>query len=119
MSKRKVHTEESDDQDAEYKEELDLDSGDEEVAKGANKKAKVPAGNSKVNDDGEQYFELSSKKRMSVRKWKNMVLVDFREFYTDSNGVVRPTKKGITLSLDQWKKLKELANEVDDAIDQL
>ncbi|ORY01390.1 putative single-stranded DNA binding protein P9 [Basidiobolus meristosporus CBS 931.73] len=116
MSKRSVPTEE---QDTDYKADLEIESEDEQNETSKNKKAKTTTGNSKVNDDGEQYFELSSKKRLSVRKWKNMVLVDFREFFTDSNGVVRPTKKGITLSLDQWKKLKELANEVDDAIDQL
>lgn len=33
----------------------------------------------KRNADGEAYFELGTKKRCTVRKWNNNVLVDIRE----------------------------------------
>ena len=36
----------------------------------------------KRNADGEAYFELGTKKRCTVRKWNNNVLVDIREVCT-------------------------------------
>ncbi|KAG7398698.1 Transcriptional coactivator [Phytophthora boehmeriae] len=70
----------------------------------------------KTSLDGETVFQLSTKRRLTVRKWKSMVLVDVREFY-DDNGETKPGKKGISLSLDQWKKLVELSDAVAEAIE--
>ncbi|RLN94216.1 hypothetical protein BBJ28_00018702 [Nothophytophthora sp. Chile5] len=63
----------------------------------------------------ETTFELSAKRRVLVRKWKNVVLVDIREFY-DEDGVAKPSKKGLSLSLEQWHKLVELSDAVSEAI---
>ncbi|RKP05226.1 transcriptional Coactivator p15-domain-containing protein [Thamnocephalis sphaerospora] len=68
------------------------------------------------NAEGERYFRLGPKKRLTVRKWKNMVLLDFREYYTDAAGEERPTKKGLSLTLDQWKILKTSLEDIDEAI---
>jgi hypothetical protein len=71
-----------------------------------------------VNEQGEEYFELSAKKRFTVRKWKGNVLLDIREFYEDKKSEeMRPGKKGISLTNDQYKALKALI--LDGSIDEI
>ncbi|CAH0480317.1 unnamed protein product [Peronospora belbahrii] len=61
---------------------------------------------------------LSNKRRITVRYFRNGVLIDLREFY-EQNGMSKPGKKGISLSKDQWMALQEIANEITKAIDSL
>ena len=71
-----------------------------------------------VNEQGEEYFELSAKKRFTVRKWKGNGLLDIREFYEDKKTEeMRPGKKGISLTNDQYKALKALM--LDGSIDEI
>ncbi|GAB9463928.1 hypothetical protein Gpo141_00001374 [Globisporangium polare] len=60
-------------------------------------------------------FELSSKRRVTVRKWRSAVLIDIREFY-DDNGVSKPGKKGISLSMDQWRSFQRLRSHINEAV---
>lgn len=81
-------------------------------------------------------FELSTKRRVTVRKWRAAVLIDIREYY-DDDGVSKPGKKGevllvctvrrcgradslacpgISLAKDQWRALQGLAPAIDEAI---
>ncbi|RKP23118.1 transcriptional Coactivator p15-domain-containing protein [Syncephalis pseudoplumigaleata] len=62
---------------------------------------------------------LGAKKRLTIRKWKTMVLVDFREYFTDAAGEERPTKKGLSLTKEQWEILKSSIPTIDQAIDEL
>ncbi|ETK75987.1 hypothetical protein F441_17848 [Phytophthora nicotianae CJ01A1] len=70
----------------------------------------------KTTEQGDVVFELSSKRRITVRKWKGMKFVDIREFY-DSNGEAKPGKKGISLSPDQWEKLYSFSDAITEAIE--
>lgn len=77
----------------------------------------------KKNASDEVYFDLSSKRRVTIRKWNRLTLVDLREFWdaedSESGEGLKPGKKGISLSLEQWTRLKELAPQIDKAIDEL
>ena len=78
-------------------------------------KAKINS--SPSNGDEESTFELSGKRRVTVRKFRSSILIDIREYYEDkSSGEERPGKKGISLTKEQYEKLKELLPEIDSAV---
>ena len=69
------------------------------------------------NDAGEATFEISGKRRVTVRKFRSNILIDIREYYEDkASGEDRPGKKGISLTKEQYEKLKELLPEIDEAV---
>ncbi|PJF18077.1 hypothetical protein PSACC_02103 [Paramicrosporidium saccamoebae] len=70
------------------------------------------------NSDGEIYFELTSRRRVTVRRWKTSTLIDIREFWGD-DGDLKPGKKGISLTLDQWKQLLKWTPEIEASIAKL
>jgi len=61
---------------------------------------------------------MSAKRRVTVRLFKKMTLIDIREFY-DQGGEMKPGKKGISLTKDQWTQVKELQESINSAIDEL
>ena len=75
------------------------------------------------NDDiivgeNEVKFILDDKKRITVHKFKGKIKVDIREFYEDK-GEMKPGKKGISLSLENWEKLKGFIDDIDESADNL
>ena len=50
--------------------------------------------------------QLGKKKFVDVREFKGMVLIDIREYYENSEGEMKPGKKGISLNPAQWKVRK-------------
>ncbi|KDO34374.1 hypothetical protein SPRG_01510 [Saprolegnia parasitica CBS 223.65] len=66
-------------------------------------------------EEGAIAFAVSAKRRATIRKFKSMLLIDFREFY-DKDGAQMPGSKGISLSIDQWKKFQELAEDIEAAV---
>jgi len=63
------------------------------------------------NDAGESYVDLGKKRRVTVRDFKGSTLIDIREFY-GSEGDEKPGKKGISLSVEQWKSLVEASEAI-------
>ena len=56
--------------------------------------------------------------RASIGEFKEKQRIDIRTYYqpdADPNNWV-PTKKGINLSLDNWKDFKDLVEKIDQAI---
>lgn len=64
------------------------DAEQEEAPVSSSKSRKV-----KSEDEDSIAFELSTKRRVTVRKWRGTLYVDIREFY-DDNGTSKPGKKG-------------------------
>ncbi|CAL8103554.1 unnamed protein product [Calicophoron daubneyi] len=70
-----------------------------------------------TNADGDKMIDLTGKKYVTVRQFKGRSFVDIREFYEDkASGDLKPGRKGISLNIEQWDYLKNVMNEIDDAI---
>ncbi|XP_010270280.1 PREDICTED: RNA polymerase II transcriptional coactivator KIWI-like [Nelumbo nucifera] len=93
------------------KEEENASDGDSDGAGPAKKTFKKGSDDS----DGIVVCEISKNRRVSVRSWQGKVVVDIREFYV-KDGKELPGKKGISLSMDQWKILRDHVDEIDDAV---
>lgn len=46
-------------------------------------------------------------KYVKVRIYKGKILIDIREYYTDTSGKFMPGKRGITLTHYEWEKLAQ------------
>lgn len=69
----------------------------------------------KAGDDGDR-FPLSKNRFVTVSTFKSRVHVDIREFYVDDAGERKPGKKGISLTREEWDKLKENMDDIEKAI---
>ncbi|KAL0481523.1 activated RNA polymerase II transcriptional coactivator p15 [Acrasis kona] len=71
------------------------------------------------NENGEEYINLDGRlKRVTVRKFKGVTYIDFREFY-NADGDQKPTKKGISLSKEAWVRLKGFVDDIDGMIENI
>lgn len=48
---------------------------------------------------------LSYDRFADVSNWRGTVYISIREYYTDKSNVQRPSKKGISLRMNEWEKL--------------
>lgn len=54
----------------------------------------------------------------SVQMYAGKPLISIREYYTDkASGDMKPGKKGIALTKEQWQVVKQLVAQVDEAIE--
>ena len=62
----------------------------------------------KRDKQGNTYLELTNTRRVTLSKFKGKARVDIREFYAGDKGELMPGKKGISLSLEEFQKFKQL-----------
>ncbi|KAI8633728.1 ssDNA-binding transcriptional regulator [Xylariaceae sp. FL1651] len=89
--------------------ERSASSGEEEVAK-STKKSKTEtdaATNSGQDGEGNSFWALGGTRRIVIQDFKGKTFVNIREYYSDAAGDLKPGKKGIMLSLDQYNTLLE------------
>ncbi|KAL3990111.1 Transcriptional Coactivator p15 (PC4) family protein [Acanthocheilonema viteae] len=80
------------------------------------KKGKGNSGGFK-NADGEEMFELGKMRFVSVRSFKGKALIDIREYYQDKDsGGLKPGRKGISLSEEQYHRLKAIMDDIDEKL---
>ncbi|XP_052101148.1 activated RNA polymerase II transcriptional coactivator p15-like [Mytilus californianus] len=73
------------------------------------------AASSGPGKSGERTFQISRNRWVSVSEFRGKVMVGIREFY-EADGELRPGKKGISLPLDQWEKLKNQFDDINEAV---
>ncbi|VDM93713.1 unnamed protein product, partial [Onchocerca ochengi] len=80
------------------------------------KKGKSNGGGFK-NSDGDEMFELGKMRFISVRSFKGKALIDIREYYQDkASGELKPGRKGISLSEEQYQRLKAIMGDIDEKL---
>ncbi|KAF9918900.1 hypothetical protein BX616_004409 [Lobosporangium transversale] len=60
--------------------------------------------------------KLGPKRRLTVHKWQNQTLVDIREHFYSKEGIAKPGRKGISLTIDQFKCILDHEFEIKRAI---
>ncbi|KAI1418646.1 PC4-domain-containing protein [Hypoxylon sp. FL1857] len=88
----------------------DDESSDQEVksTSKSNKKAKASrATDSGKDDEGNSFWGLGGTRRATISAFKGKTYINIREYYTDASGTLKPGKKGIMLSPEQYVKLVE------------
>ncbi|KAA0199230.1 hypothetical protein HAZT_HAZT000105 [Hyalella azteca] len=103
----------------------DSDSGPEDRNPAKKSKSEADGGSKKGgrsnspkrNESGDPYWDLGMRKRVTVREFKGSTFVDIREYY-EKDGKNLPGKKGISLKAGDWGLLKDLIEDIDDALRQ-
>lgn len=65
-------------------------------------------------------FEIGKNKRVTIRKFRSINLIDIREYYQDQvSGELKPGKKGISLTEEQYDEFINSSSQIEDALRQL
>ncbi|KAK4548855.1 hypothetical protein LTR36_008628 [Oleoguttula mirabilis] len=68
------------------------------------------------DDDGNEYWEISGKRRVQVSSFKGATMVSIREFY-EKDGKTLPGKKGISLSVDQFTAVLDILPQIEGVLE--
>ncbi|KAK6006658.1 hypothetical protein QM012_005666 [Aureobasidium pullulans] len=95
--------------------DYDSDGGFVEDAPKSKRTKTAISKDKQVDDDGNPYWELSGKRRVTLSEYRNMHLINIREYY-EKDGKTLPGKKGISLSLEQFSAFLGILPEVEAAL---
>ncbi|XP_060874838.1 RNA polymerase II transcriptional coactivator [Metopolophium dirhodum] len=70
------------------------------------------------SNEEEHSFALDKNRFVKVREFRGKLFIDIREFY-EKDGETLPGKKGISLSVGQWNKLKEQIDDIQESVEKL
>ncbi|KAI1107146.1 PC4-domain-containing protein [Jackrogersella minutella] len=103
-SKYSKRSRRDDDEDEDVASDQDVKSSSK-----SNKKAKTSStADSGKDNEGNSFWSLSGTRRATISDFKGKTFINIREYYTDSSsGDLRPGKKGIMLTPEQYNKLLE------------
>lgn len=65
-------------------------------------------------EESESLFELFRLRKVKVKKFQNRVYVDLRQYEMNQEAKIVPTPKGVTLTVEEWDKIKEILPEIED-----
>ncbi|XP_074650214.1 RNA polymerase II transcriptional coactivator-like [Tubulanus polymorphus] len=121
MPKTKEFISSSEDSDSEVEQPKKKKSKSED--KKAKKKASSPPpadedDGTMKGESGETMYKLSKMRFVSVSEFRGKPLVNIREYY-DKDGDLKPGRKGISLSIDQWNMLKQNMDAIDKDVKKL
>ncbi|KAJ4306096.1 hypothetical protein N0V88_000892 [Collariella sp. IMI 366227] len=98
--------------------EPESDGEQQQVAKKSRGEKKAPKELKTLSQgkdgDGNAYWEIGNNRRIGSSEFKGATLVNIREYYTAPDGQLRPGKKGISLSLDQYKALLKVIPQLNE-----
>ncbi|KAK0741215.1 transcriptional Coactivator p15-domain-containing protein [Schizothecium vesticola] len=65
--------------------------------------------------EGNEFWELGNKRRIGTSSFKNTLLVNIREYY-EQDGQFKPGKKGISLTVDQYRALVQAIPQLNESL---
>nr|XP_034352253.1 activated RNA polymerase II transcriptional coactivator p15-like [Arvicanthis niloticus] len=57
---------------------------------------------SKQSSRDDNMFQIGKMRYVSVQDFKGKILIDIREYWMDSEGEMKPGRKGISINMEQW-----------------
>ena len=76
---------------------------------------RVPAKKPKVEAEDNMSWSLGKNRFVKLSEFKGKWYVNIREFY-DADGELKPGKKGIMLTMEQWYKFKQIIPDLEESI---
>ena len=87
------------------------DSSDSDSEKEKNVENKINKRNLTIKDILKKEWLIGNKKKITFSDFRKRKYVDLRNYY-ESDGELKPTKKGISLSVDEFLELAKIFDEV-------